>query len=138
MTGCVSEKIEFGGPGPVAGDEAGYVAFGEGGLTVITDAEIVRADVPDVDTFLCGIIDERTGASVMSFAYGDRPAEPISLKPGSYRLTVADQAGNESTAFFTLRYSVNKYGIVAAVLILFTIAGAVVFTVHVKKNMKIR
>ncbi len=88
VTGCVSEKIEFGGPGPVAGDEAGYVAFGEGGLTVITDAEIVRADVPDVDTFLCGIIDERTGASVVSFAYGDRPAEPISLKPGSYRLTV--------------------------------------------------
>lgn len=59
-------------------------------------------------------------------------------KPGSYRLTVADRAGNESSAYFVLRYSVNKYGIVAVVLILLTIAGAVVFTVHVKKNIKIR
>ncbi len=78
------------------------------------------------------IILERDGEVVEGFA-----GYQIS-QPGSYRLTVADQAGNESTAFFTLRYSVNKYGIVAAVLILFTIAGAVVFTVHVKKNMKIR
>lgn len=88
VTACVSEKIDFGGPEPVAGDDMGYVAFGEGGLTVISDAEIVRAAVPDVDTFLCSIIDDKSGEVVTSFAYGSRPAEPISLRTGSYRLTV--------------------------------------------------
>lgn len=88
VTACVSEKIDFGGSEPVAGGDTGYVAFGEGGLTVISDAEIVRAAAPDVDTFLCSILDDKSGEVVTSFTYGSRPAEPISLKTGSYRLTV--------------------------------------------------
>lgn len=88
VTACVSEKIDFGGSEPAVGGDTGYVAFGEGGLTVISDAEIVRAAAPDVDTFLCSILDDKSGEVVTSFTYGSRPAEPISLKTGSYRLTV--------------------------------------------------
>lgn len=88
LTACVSEKIDFGGTEPVIEGDMGYVSFGEEGLTVITDAEIVRAAAPDVNTFLCSIIEDTTGQVVESFTYGERPAEPISLKVGSYRLTV--------------------------------------------------
>lgn len=88
VTACVSEKIDFGGSEPAVEGDTGYVAFGEGGLTVISDAEIVRAAAPDVDTFLCSILDDKSGEVVTSFTYGSRPAEPITLKTGSYRLTV--------------------------------------------------
>lgn len=59
-------------------------------------------------------------------------------KPGTYRLLAADQAGNVGTARFTLRYQINRYGVAAVVLILLTVAGAVVFTIHVKRTIKIR
>jgi len=89
-TACVSEKIDFGGAEPVGSEDTGYVTFGEGGLTVVSDAEIVRAAAtPDVDTFLCSIISDATGETVQSFTYGSRPTEPIALKVGSYRLAVS-------------------------------------------------
>lgn len=90
LTACVSEKIDFGGTEPIVeSGSTGYLAFGEGGLTVISDAEIVRAAAPDVNTFLCTISEDATGSVVTSFAYGDRPTEPIELKAGSYRLAVS-------------------------------------------------
>lgn len=90
LTACVSEKIDFGGSVTGTTDEdTGYVVFGEGGLTVITDAEIVRAAAADVNAFLCEIVEDATGSVVTSFTYGDRPTEPISLKPGAYRLNVS-------------------------------------------------
>lgn len=89
-TACVSEKIDFGQTVPAGSEDTGYVLFPEGGLTVISDAEIVRsAETPDVDTFLCSIVSDETDETVQSFAYGDRPTEPIALKTGSYRLLVS-------------------------------------------------
>lgn len=58
--------------------------------------------------------------------------------PGSYRLIVEDAAGNQGVAWFTLRYQVNRYGILAVVLVILVIAGAAVFTLHVKRTIKIR
>lgn len=58
--------------------------------------------------------------------------------PGSYRLTVVDEAGNTSSTEFSLRYRVNLYGIVAVVLAVLLIAGGVVFVIHVKKTVKVR
>ncbi len=58
--------------------------------------------------------------------------------PGSYRLTVADSAGNQGVASFTLKYSVNKYGIAAVILLVLALAGIVAYVIHVKKTIKIR
>ena len=58
--------------------------------------------------------------------------------PGDYTLTARDQAGNASSQNFTLKYRVNKYGILAVVLIILVIIGGAVFVVHVKKTVKVR
>lgn len=58
--------------------------------------------------------------------------------PGSYRLTAVDEAGNTSSAEFSLKYQVNMYGIVAVVLVILLIAGGVVFVIHVKRTVRVR
>ncbi len=58
--------------------------------------------------------------------------------PGDYLLTVADYAGNEASSRFTLKYRVNRYGVVAVVLVILLILGGAVFVVHTKKTVKIR
>lgn len=58
--------------------------------------------------------------------------------PGSYKLSVADGAGNVSSRQFTLKYKVNVYGIAAVVLVILLIIGGVVFVVHVKRTVKVR
>lgn len=58
--------------------------------------------------------------------------------PGSYRLIVTDNAGNESSVSFNLKYQVNKYGIAAVVLIILVLIGGAVFVIHTKKTVKIR
>ena len=58
--------------------------------------------------------------------------------PGSYKLSVADGAGNVSSRQFTLKYRVNVYGIVAVVLVILLIIGGAVFVVHVKRTVKVR
>lgn len=59
-------------------------------------------------------------------------------KPGNYRLTVTDRAGNENVQEFALKYQVNGYGIAAVALCIALIIGLVMFVMHTKKNMKIR
>ena len=58
--------------------------------------------------------------------------------PGSYRLTIADEAGNTASTTFTLKYQINGYGVAAVVLIILVIAGVVIFVIHTKRNVKIR
>ena len=58
--------------------------------------------------------------------------------PGDYVLTVYDGAGNSTSANFTLKYQINAYGIFAVVLVILTIAGITAFTIHIKKNSKVR
>lgn len=58
--------------------------------------------------------------------------------PGSYRLTVQDRAGNVSDYDFTLKFHVNRYGVMAVVLMILVIAGAAGFAVHVKRTVKVR
>lgn len=59
-------------------------------------------------------------------------------EPGSYRLTVADEAGNASEVSFALKYQVNMYGIFAVLLVIAVVIALVVFVLHTKKNMKVR
>lgn len=89
FTACVSEKTDFGGQTPVTLSDTGYVAFSEEGLSVITDAEVVRATSVDVDTFLCTIVRDDSGETVQSFTYGERPTSPIELQIGAYTLHVS-------------------------------------------------
>lgn len=58
--------------------------------------------------------------------------------PGTYRLTVSDQAGNVSSQEFTVQFRLNGYAVMAIVLVLLVAAGMVVFVVHMKKNVKVR
>jgi len=88
MTACVSESVDFGRTENPNGGDTGFVAFGEEGVSVITDSEIVRAAAPDVNSFLCSLVNAATNEVVKSFTYGERPASPIELKVGSYMLKV--------------------------------------------------
>lgn len=58
--------------------------------------------------------------------------------PGNYRLSAVDEAGNASSISFALKYQVNKYGIMAVVIVICLIAGGAVFVIHIKKTVKVR
>lgn len=58
--------------------------------------------------------------------------------PGTYRLTVSDHGGNETSRQFTLTYKVNRYGVFAVALVILLGIGGVVFVIYTKKNVKIR
>lgn len=89
LTACHKEKTDFDPNNPIVLEETGYLSFGNEGLTVITDTEIVRSTVVDTDTFNCSIVSDQTGEEVMHFLYGERPTEPIELKVGSYKLVIS-------------------------------------------------
>lgn len=59
-------------------------------------------------------------------------------RPGKYQLTVTDTAGNASVFRFSLSYKINKYGIIAGVLVVLLIAGGVGFVIYTKRTVKIR
>lgn len=95
MTACSSDKIEFEKPNtPTQLEGTGYLCFSEEGLSVITDAEVVRAQAVNVDDFICQIYREKDEALtlVQEFTYGEKPADPIKLKVGNYQLVVKSQA----------------------------------------------
>lgn len=95
MTACSSDKIEFEKPNtPTQLEGTGYLCFSEEGLSVITDAEVVRAQAVNVDDFICQIYREKDEALtlVQEFTYGEKPADPIELKVGNYQLVVKSQA----------------------------------------------
>ena len=75
----------------------------------------------------------------------ERDGKPVSgfrgtslAEPGKYVLTVYDGAGNSTSTSFSLKYQINLYGVLAVVLVILTIAGITAFTIHVKKNTKVR
>ncbi len=78
------------------------------------------------------ILLERDGEAVEGFS-----GYSVS-QPGSYRLVVRDKAGNEAEAKFSLSYRVNRYGIIAVVLLILLAAGGVAFVVHTKRSVRIR
>ena len=91
MTACSSENTEFQHPQkPVVTADTGFLSFAEQGLSVITDAEVVRAAAVNTDDFICTILDEQ-GAEIERFTYGNKPTEPIELKVGSYKLVVVSE-----------------------------------------------
>lgn len=92
MTACSSDNPEFiPQQKPVQTEDMGFLCFSEEGVSVITDAEVVRAEAVNVDAFLCTITSDEDGSTVQSFTYGNKPSEPIELKVGSYKLSVVSQ-----------------------------------------------
>ncbi|MBQ8307353.1 MAG: DUF4493 domain-containing protein [Alistipes sp.] len=90
LAGCVNERADFGTvSGGTTGQETGYLTFAEGGLTVITDAEVVRSTTLNVDDFDCKIIKVDTQEEIAHFTYGSRPTEPTELEVGVYELQVS-------------------------------------------------
>lgn len=88
VTGCSSDNTEFQAPvKPVVTSDTGFLTFSQEGLSVITDAEVVRATTVDVNDFICTILDQE-GTQIQKFTYAERPTEPIELKVGSYTLKV--------------------------------------------------
>ncbi len=88
MVACVSEKVDFGDYDDKNQSAKGYVAFAEGGLTVVTDAEVMRSSTLNVDDFTCSILKAETQEVVKTFTYGNRPTSPIELEVGAYELNV--------------------------------------------------
>ncbi len=89
LAACKSEKTDFNGNEPIVLGDTGYLSFGDEGLTVITDTEIVRSSVVNTDNFTCTILSDENGEQVMQFLYGERPTQPIELKVGSYKLVIS-------------------------------------------------
>lgn len=94
MVSCSKDNFEFDAPAtlpePVTPNtEAGYLAFGDEALRVSSDMEIVRSTAVSVEDFNCVIIHGETFEQMTAFTYGERPAEPIELKVGSYILFVS-------------------------------------------------
>ncbi len=58
--------------------------------------------------------------------------------PGDYRLFAVDAAGNVSSTRFTLKYQVNRYGVVAVVMVILLMAGGAAFVIHIKRTVRIR
>lgn len=122
---CVSENpnVDPTPVPPVDGREVGTLSLGAQsfGLTVESRNEEID-NTPsaatrsngnvDVDTYTVEIIDTKTGAAAVEpFLYGNRPADPIELPVGSYRLkvtsgTTPDTAweGEENTPTYGIEY----------------------------------
>lgn len=141
---------------PLSLDSEAYVLMkGDGQYHLVLEGEAgerfnvgIRKDTrpPEVSVAVRG------GSAVIQYLSEDikevlleKDGEPVEgfhansiTKPGRYRLTVTDEAGNETVTDFVLKYRVNAYGITAAVLVILVIAGGVAFVVHTKKTVKIR
>ncbi len=59
-------------------------------------------------------------------------------RPGQYRLTVTDEAGNVASSQFVVRYRVDRYGVFAVVLVILLFTAGAVFVIHTKRTVKIR
>lgn len=91
-----------------------------------------RASIQYLSEDITGILLEKDGESVEDFSGN------LVTEPGSYRLTVTDEAGNADTVSFTLRYQINAYGIAAIVMLVCVAAGIAAFVIHTKRTVKIR
>ncbi len=73
---------------------------------------------------------------------GGEPVEGGSVeridRPGQYRLTVTDEAGNVASSQFVVRYRVDRYGVFAVVLVILLFTAGAVFVIHTKRTVKIR
>lgn len=91
---CVSETTEFDpGKETPSEKEVGYLSFETAALNVVTDEEILpttqarTASAPEVGSFEVDILDG-TQTPVLSFLYGEKPADPVELPVGNYTLDV--------------------------------------------------
>lgn len=91
LTACSSDNTEFqSSEKPVKTEDTGFLAFSQEGLSVITDAEVVRATAVDTNDFICSIYNEE-GGLVQQFTYGERPTSPIELTIGSYKMNIVSE-----------------------------------------------
>ena len=65
---------------------------------------------------------------------------PISTvnEPGSYRITVMDEAGNRSTDTFTIKKQVNPATPIAVILLLGLIGGGIWYFRRTRMNTSVR
>ncbi|MCD8082309.1 MAG: hypothetical protein LUE86_01985 [Clostridiales bacterium] len=92
-----------------------------------TGAQIryVSEDIADIELSKDGNIQEGFAGTSLS-------------DPGSYVLTVTDEAGNQSSTSFQVSYRINTYAIVAIVIVVLIIAGIAGFVLYTKRTIRIR
>ena len=71
-----------------------------------------------------------------TFRY-DAPISTVN-EPGSYRITVMDEAGNRSTDTFTIKKRINPATPIAVILLLGFIGGGIFFFRRTRQNTKVR
>ncbi len=99
---CDKDKVDYNVTPDPGKENIGFLALGGMQASVMVDTENIatptqnstRAGAPDIDTFTVTITDAK-GVAVQSFLYGERPAAPIELPGGVYKLTLksGDMAG---------------------------------------------
>ncbi len=99
---CDKDKADYNVTPDPGKENIGFLALGGMQASVMVDTENIatptqnstRAGAPDIDTFTVTITDAK-GVAVQSFLYGERPAAPIELPGGVYKLTLksGDMAG---------------------------------------------
>ena len=92
---CSHEKVDYVDPNATVKDNIGYLSLEGMQASVMEDTENIesstRAEGVDISDFEVVITDSK-GAEVKSFKYGERPAEPIALEQGVYKIAMSSSA----------------------------------------------
>ena len=95
MVSCNKDNVNYVDNGDDAKENVGYLSLANMQATVLEDTETVdsetRAGSVDVNNFDV-VITNQAGETVAKFTYGERPAEPIALDGGVYKIAVSSAA----------------------------------------------
>ena len=95
MVSCNKDNVNYVDNGDDAKENVGYLSLANMQATVLEDTETVdsetRAGSVDVNDFDV-VITNQAGETMFSFKYGERPAEPIALDGGVYKIAVSSAA----------------------------------------------
>ena len=109
---CDKDKVDYNDPNDSAKDNVGYLLVGGMEASILEDTENIsspastRAEVADINTFDV-VITNVAGEQMASFKYGERPAEPIALEAGVYKIAMSS-AKMEGAAWETPVYAGEK------------------------------
>lgn len=109
---CKKDKIDYAEVEGNGTENVGYLSFADFEATVMEDTENVtsspktRAESVDVNTFDVTVTNQ-AGEVMTSFKYGEKPAEPIALDAGVYKVALSSGT-MEGAAWDTPIYGTEK------------------------------
>ena len=93
LSACSKDNAQYDNVGDNTNDNIGYLALHTMEASLLEDTDNVdtetRAGSIDINTF--DVVISKGDQTLMSFKYGERPAEPIALEAGVYTLTMISE-----------------------------------------------